>query len=88
MDTDDSGDIHTRGSPRKTASSVVRLLTPAMDPEIEDAMQEGVGKERANARSLRRAVERGLPLAALGMDGRQRRFLSTHFRSGRANWRF
>lgn len=36
-----------------------------MDPEIEDVVQEDVGKERADARPLRRAPVRLLLLAAL-----------------------
>jgi hypothetical protein len=36
--------------------TAVRLPTPAMNPEIEHAVQEDVGQERADASPLRRAV--------------------------------
>ena len=39
--------------------------TPLMDPEIEDVVQEDVGQERADARSLRRSPVRLVPLIAL-----------------------
>src|SRR5438874_4782769 len=39
--------------------------TPLMHPEIEDVMQEDVGQERTDARSLRRSLLRLVPLIAL-----------------------
>ena len=42
----------------------VGLLTPAMDPEIEDIVQEYVGQERAYARPLWRAFESDASMAS------------------------
>src|ERR1022692_666685 len=51
--------------------AAVRLLTPAMDPEIENIVQEDIGQKRAYARPLRRAIDSVLPLTPLHNAGPQ-----------------
>jgi hypothetical protein len=46
-------------------------LTPLVDPNIENVVQEDVRQERADARPLRRAFDRLTPLAALQNAGPQ-----------------
>ena len=50
-------------------TSACILTAPSMDPQVKDVMQEDVGKQRADARPLRRSPVSLTPLIALEDTG-------------------